>query len=52
MVRIPASRNPTHPGEMLLEEFLLPMGITRRQLAESVHVSYQKINAIISTLVT
>ena len=30
MVRIPTHRPPTHPGEMLLEEFLLPMGITQR----------------------
>ena len=26
MVRIPTHREPTHPGEMLLEEFLAPMG--------------------------
>lgn len=30
MVRIPTHRPPSHPGEMLLEEFLLPMGITQR----------------------
>ena len=35
MVRIP-----THPGEMLLEELLLPMGISQRQLADAIHVSY------------
>jgi len=28
MVRIPTHRQPTHPGEMLLEEFLNPMGLT------------------------
>jgi hypothetical protein len=26
MYRIPTDREPTHPGEMLLEEFLMPMG--------------------------
>jgi plasmid maintenance system antidote protein VapI len=30
MVRVPTNRIPTHPGEMLLEEFLNPMGITQR----------------------
>jgi hypothetical protein len=28
MVRIPTHRSPTHPGEMLLAEFLEPMGLT------------------------
>jgi plasmid maintenance system antidote protein VapI len=29
MVRVPANRVPTHPGEILREEFLVPMGITQ-----------------------
>ncbi|MGA9109987.1 MAG: HigA family addiction module antitoxin [Smithella sp.] len=48
MVRIPTHRKPTHPGEMLLEEFLNPMGITQRQLANAIHVSYQRINEIVN----
>ena len=48
MVRIPTHREPTHPGEMLLEEFLAPMGITQRELADSIHVPYQRINEIIN----
>ncbi|WNZ22506.1 HigA family addiction module antidote protein [Leptolyngbya sp. NK1-12] len=48
MIRIPTHRPPTHPGEMLLEEFLKPMGITQRQLAEAIHVPYQRINEIIN----
>lgn len=48
MVRIPTHREPTHPGEMLLEEFLIPMGITQRELAKEIHVSYQRINEIIN----
>ena len=47
-IRIPTNRAPTHPGEMLLEEFLIPMNITQRQLADSVHVPYQRINEIIN----
>ncbi len=48
MVRIPIHREPTHPGEMLLEEFLIPMGLTQRQLAEAIHVPYQRINEIVN----
>lgn len=48
MVRVPTHREPTHPGEMLIEEFLVPMGITQRELANSIHVPYQRINEIIN----
>ena len=48
MIRIPSHRAPTHPGEMLLEEFLNPMGLTQRDLADSIHVPYQRINEIIN----
>ena len=48
MVRIPTNRPPTHPGEMLLEEFLTPMGINQKQLADSIHVPYQRVNEIVN----
>ncbi len=48
MVRISTNRTPTHPGEMLLEEFLIPMGITQRQLSNEIHVPYQQINEIVN----
>jgi addiction module HigA family antidote len=48
MVRIPTNRIPTHPGEMLLEEFLNPMGITQRELADNIHVPYQRVNKIVN----
>lgn len=48
MVRVPTHRTPTHPGEMLLEEFLTPMGLTQRELADAVHVPYQRINEIVN----
>ncbi len=41
-------RVPTHPGEMLREEFLVPMNITQRELAEAVHVPYQRINELVN----
>ena len=48
MIRIPTHRAPTHPGEMLLEEFLNPMGLTQRDLAEAINVPYQRVNEIIN----
>ncbi len=48
MIRVPTNRTPTHPGEMLLEEFLVPMGITQRDLANSIHVPYQRINDLVN----
>jgi len=33
---------------MLLEEFLTPLNITQRQLAEAIHVPYQRINEIVN----
>ena len=47
MVRVPTNRLPTHPGEMLLEEFLNPMGLTQRELADAIHVPYQRVNDIV-----
>ena len=48
MVRIPSGREPTHPGEMLLEEFLNPMGLTQRELADGIRVPYQRVNEIVN----
>jgi antitoxin HigA-1 len=48
MVRIPTNRAPTHPGEMLREEFLDPLGMTQRELAEAIGVPYQRVNEIVN----
>ena len=48
MIRVPKYREPTHPGEMLLEEFLKPMGISQQSLARSIRVPYQRINEIVN----
>jgi len=48
MVRIPKFREPTHPGKILMEEFLAPMSITQRDLAKAIHVPYQRINEIVN----
>lgn len=38
---------PIHPGEILLEEFLLPLGISQYRLAKELHVSPRRINEIV-----
>ncbi|MBD2481917.1 HigA family addiction module antitoxin [Planktothrix sp. FACHB-1365] len=39
--------DPVHPGEILLEEFLKPMEIIPKQLAEDIHIPLLKIDEII-----
>ena len=48
MARTSMERAPTHPGEMLLEEFLKPMNVTQRELADAIHVPYQRVNEIVN----
>ena len=48
MVRIPTNRAPTHPGEMLLEEFQVLASLTQRELVNSIHVPYQRIIDIVN----
>lgn len=47
MVRIPTHRAPTHPGEMLLAEFLEPLHMTQVELAERIGVSVQRVNELV-----
>lgn len=44
---LPKNRLPTHPGEILLEEFLLPLGITQVSFAKHIGVPVQRINELI-----
>lgn len=39
--------NPTHPGEILMEEFLKPMGITQYKLAKAIGVPQARISKIV-----
>ena len=47
MVSIPTDREPTHPGKILLEEFLVPLGLTQRELASAILVPYQRVNELV-----
>lgn len=44
---LPRNRVPTHPGEVLREEFLSPAGVSQVALAEHIGVPVQRINEII-----
>ena len=48
MIRIPTHRKPSHPGDILREEFLNPLSLTQRELADAIHVPYQKVNNIVN----
>src|SRR6266511_4980149 len=45
--RLPTKRPPTHPGEMLLEEFLKPLGISQSTFAVRLGISFPRLNEII-----
>lgn len=47
-MRVPKHRSPSHPGEILLKEFLEPMEISQRELADAIHVPYQRINEVVN----
>lgn len=46
-LRLPSERPPTHPGEMLLKEFLEPLGISQSAFAVRLGVSYPRLNEIV-----
>ncbi len=48
MSALPTHRPPTHPGEMLLEEFLKPLEITQRDVADAIGVPYQRVNELVN----
>ena len=41
-------RKPTSPGEILLEEFLMPLGLSQRELADHLRCDYKVINRIVN----
>ncbi len=45
---LPTNRPPTPPGEMLLEEFLRPRGVTQVELASRMGVPIQRVNTIVN----
>ncbi len=48
MVRVSEGEAPAHPGEILVEEFLEPKGVTQRNLPTGIRVPYQRVNEIVN----
>ena len=45
---VPKNRRPSHPGEILLEEFLKPLEMSQVELAEKMGVPVQRVNTLIN----
>jgi addiction module HigA family antidote len=48
MTRIPTDRTPTHSGEIILHEFLVPLGMTQCDAADKLGISRVRLNQIIN----
>ena len=46
---LPKKRPPTHPGEMLLKEFLEPLGVSQKDFAKHLGWTYARLNEIINS---
>jgi antitoxin HigA-1 len=46
-MNLPTHRPPTHPGEILLEEFIKPLGVTQSELAERLGISRVRLSEIV-----
>ena len=44
---IPKHRTPTSPGEILREDFLVPLGVTQTALAQHIGVPVRRVNEIV-----
>jgi len=49
LTMLPKKRSPTHPGKMLLKEFLEPLGVTQKEFAEHLGWTYARLNEIINS---
>ena len=47
-VMIPKNRRPSHPGEILLELYLKPVGMSQMELARRIGVPIQRVNTLIN----
>ncbi len=45
--RLPKHRRPTHPGEVFLEDFLIPLDLTQKEAAELLGISYPRMNEVV-----
>lgn len=45
---LPKNRPPTHPGEMLLKEFIEPLGLSQKAFAKHLNWTYARLNEIVN----
>ena len=48
MAYIPTDREPSHPGEVLREEYLIPLCISQVTLDQDLEIPYQRLNEILN----
>ena len=48
MAKYDLKRNPTHPGEILREDFLSPLALTQTELAKALKTMFRTINEILN----
>ncbi len=48
MRRLPKHRRPAHAGEVLLEDFLGPVGLTQKEAAQRLRISYPRMNELVN----
>ena len=48
MAKYELKRNPTHPGAILKEDFLLPLGLTQVEVAKALKTSFRTVNEILN----
>jgi addiction module HigA family antidote len=48
MRRLPKHRRPAHAGEVLLEDFLGPLGLTQKETAQRLRISYPRMNELVN----
>lgn len=47
MIRVPTDRQPQHPGEILLNDYLLPLAMPQAHLAKALGITYARLNELI-----
>lgn len=47
MIRVPTNRAPQHPGQILMEDYLQPLGLSQSKLAKELGITYARLNELI-----
>lgn len=47
-MRLPSNRAPTHPGKILLRQFLEPLEMSQQALADAIGVPFQRVNTLVN----